>query len=264
MANRSRWLLAFTALCVAAAFFVPAIPQPPGYHQFADQRSAFGVANFFDVASNAGFLIAGLTGLFIVWSGRARFEFARERWPWTVLFLGLLLTAFGSSYYHLAPDNERLFWDRLPMTIAFAGLIASQIVDRLSVRVGVALLVPLLVAGAASVIYWRWTERMGAGNVAPYGILQGYAVVVILLLVILERSRYTRGSDLYWIFGWYVLSKLFETFDEAVFSLGHVVSGHTLKHLAAAGSGFVACFMLMNRTLRADRGLSRKPADEST
>ncbi len=149
------------------------------------------------------------------------------------------------------------------MTIAFAGLVASQIVDRLSVRVGIALLVPLLVAGAASVIYWRWTERMGAGNVAPYGILQGYAVVVMLLLAILERSRYTRGSDLYWIFGWYVLSKLFETFDEAVFEQGHVASGHTLKHLAAAGSGFVACFMLMHRTLRADRGPSRNPADES-
>jgi hypothetical protein len=94
---RSRWLLAFTALCVAAAFFFPAIPQPPGYHQFADQRRAFGIANFFDVASNAGFLIAGLAGLIIVWSGRARFEFARERWPWTVFFLGLLLTAFGSA-----------------------------------------------------------------------------------------------------------------------------------------------------------------------
>ena len=250
MPNRGRWLLALTALCIAAAFLAPAIPQPQGYHQFADQRRVAGVANFCDVASNAGFLLAGIAGIVIVWSGRARFEFARERWPWTAFFLGLLLTALGSSYYHLAPDNERLFWDRLPMTIAFAGLVASQIVERFSVRAGLALLFPLLIAGAASVIYWRWTERIGAGNVAPYGILQGYAVVVLLFLMIFERSRYTRGADLYWIFGWYVLSKLFETFDGAIFALGDIVSGHTLKHLAASAAGFVACYMLMHRTLR--------------
>lgn len=257
--HRSLWLTAFTALCIVAAFLVPAIPQPLGYHVFADQRRAFGVANLADVASNAGFLIAGLAGLVIVWSGRARFEYARERWPWTAFFLGLLLTAFGSSYYHLAADNERLFWDRLPMTIAFAGLIASQIVERLSVRLGIAMLAALLVAGAASVIYWRWTERIGAGNVAPYGILQGYAVAVLLFLAIFGRSRYTRGGDLYWIFGWYVLSKLFETFDEAVFELGAFVSGHTLKHLAASASGFVACFMLMRRKLRACEGAVPEP-----
>jgi len=33
----------------------------------------------------------------------------------------------------------------------------------------------------------------------------------------------------------YVLAKLFELGDEAVFeATGHIVSGHTLKHLAAA------------------------------
>jgi hypothetical protein len=251
VANRSRWLLAFTVLCVVAAFFVPAIPQWLDYHRFADRRSVLGIANFFDVASNSGFLLAGLAGLCIVWGGRARFEFARERWPWTAFFLGILLTAFGSSYYHLAPDNERLFWDRLPMTFAFMGLVSSQIVDRLSVRAGIASLAPLLIAGAASVIYWRWTERVGAGNVAPYGIVQGYAVVVLLMLALGERSRYTRGSDLGWIFFWYVLSKLFEFFDAGAFALGHVVSGHTLKHVAASGSAFVACSMLLRRSLRA-------------
>jgi hypothetical protein len=250
-ANRIRWLIALTALCIAAAFVVPAIPQPPAYHQFADRRSAFGVANFLDVASNVGFLIAGIGGLVVVFSGRARFEFANERWPWAVFFLGILLTAFGSSYYHLAPDNARLFWDRLPMTIAFMGLLASQVVDRISVRAGVALLLPMLALGAASVIYWRWTERMDAGNVVPYVILQGYAVVALALLAIVARSRYTRSSDLYWIFAWYVLSKVFETFDGQVYALSGVVSGHTLKHLAASGSGFVACWMLVRRTLAA-------------
>jgi len=250
VARHTRWLIAFTLLCVAAAFVVPAIPQWPSYHQFADRRGAFGIPNFLDVASNAGFLIAGLAGLIVVFGGRTQFEFARERWPWTVFFFGMLLAGIGSAYYHLAPDNERLFYDRLPMTFAFMGLVASQIVDRIGVRAGLASLVPLLIAGAASVVFWRWTERAGVGNVVPYGILQGYAIVLLLSLAIMVPSRYRRGGDLYWIFGWYFVAKLLEAFDGSVFALGHLVSGHSLKHLAAAGSGFVACHMLMHRTLR--------------
>jgi hypothetical protein len=247
MANRARWLVALTALCIVAALLAPSIPQPPAYHHFADRRSAFGIANFRDVASNAGFLLAGIAGLAVVFSGRAQFEFPSERWPWAAFFVGILLTAFGSSYYHLAPDNARLFWDRLPMTMAFMGLLSSQIVDRIGVRAGVASLLPLLALGAASVVYWRWTEQRGVGNVVPYVILQGYAVIALALLAVRARSRYTRSRDLYWIFAWYVLSKLFETFDEEIHSLAGFVSGHTLKHLAASGSGFVACCMLMRR-----------------
>ena len=122
----------------------------------------------------------------------------------------------------------------LPMTIAFMGLVSSQIADRINIRAGLALLVPMLLLGAASVIYWRVTERAGVGNVLPYGILQGYTVIIVLSLAMLSPSRYTRGNDLYWVFGWYVLSKLLETFDAEVLHLGGVVSGHTLKHLVAA------------------------------
>ena len=250
MAHRSRWLIVFTVLCIVAAILVPAIPQPAEYHQFADRRRAFGIDNFSNVVTNAGFLIAGLAGLVVIFSGRAYFEFSRERWPWVLFFAGMLLAAVGSSYYHVAPNNERLFWDRLPMTMAFAGLVASQFVDRIGVRAGLAVVVPLLVAGVASVIYWRWTEHAGAGNVVPYIILQGYVVVVLASLALKVPSRYTRANDLYWIFGWYVVGKLFEAFDAPVFAFGNIVSGHSLKHLAASGSGFVACYMLMQRTLR--------------
>jgi hypothetical protein len=91
---------------------------------------------------------------------------------------------------------------------------------------------------------------MGAGNVLPYGILQLYSVVVLLLLARLNPSRYTRGGDIYWVFGWYVLSKLLETFDREILAIGHFVSGHTLKHFAAAAAAFVVCYMLVNRNLK--------------
>lgn len=250
MAGRTRAWLGVTALCLLAAVLLPAFPQPAGYHAFADRRAALGIDNAFNVASNAGFLVSGIAGLWIVFGRRARFELASERWPWAVFFLGLVLTAFGSAYYHLAPDNARLFWDRLPMTIAFGGLVASQVADRVDARAGVGLLLPLVLVGAATIVYWRWSERGGAGNVMPYVVLQAYAVVMLLWLVIVERSRYTRGGDLFWILGWYMLSKLLEALDAEVQAMGHVVSGHTLKHVAASGSGFVACAMLMRRELR--------------
>lgn len=248
MAKRTWILIAFTALCAAAAFLLPAMPQPLAYHEFADRRAMLGIANFLDVASNVGFLLVGIAGLVIVARRQTRFEFDAERWPYAAFFLGLLLTAAGSAYYHLVPDNARLFWDRLPMTIAFMSLVAAQIVDRISVKAGLALLVPMLIVGVASVVYWRATEQAGAGNVLPYGILQGYSAVILLVIAWLHPSRYTRGSDIYWVFAAYVLAKLVEWLDREILALGHLVSGHTLKHLAAAAAGLVICRMLVLRT----------------
>lgn len=245
-------VIVLTVVALAAAFLLPAVHQPLEYHDFADHRHLLGVDNFLDVVSNIGFLAFGLLGLAVVFRHHTCFASSAERWPYAVFFVGVLLTALGSAYYHLAPDNETLFWDRLPMTIAFMGLVASQIVDRINVRLGLALLLPMLLVGAASVIYWSISERMGAGNVLPYGILQGYSVVILLMLAVLHPSRYTRGSDIYWVFGWYVLSKVLETFDAQVLGILHVVSGHTLKHLAAAVAAFAVCRMLMRRTLKND------------
>ena len=249
MSRSTAFVIAFTLLIAAAAFLLPAVPQPLDYHHFADRRGALGIDNFLDVVSNGAFLLAGLAGLFVVFSGRARFEFPGERWPYAVFFLGILLTAAGSAWYHLAPDNETLFWDRLPMTIAFMGLVSSQVVDRISVRAGLVLLGPMLLLGMVSVVYWIVTERLGMGNVLPYALLQGYAVIVLLMMAALHRSRYTRANDLYFIFGWYVLAKLLESLDAQVLAYSHLVSGHSLKHVAAAAAGFVACRMLMQRTL---------------
>jgi hypothetical protein len=252
--TRRAWLvIGFTLLCIVAALLIPPVPQPHSYHDFADKRALFGIANFFDVVSNGGFLLAGLAGLVVVASPKTVFENRVERWPYAIFFVGLMLTAAGSAYYHLAPDNERLFWDRLPMTIAFMSLIAAQIVDRISLRAGMILLGPMLLVGAASVVYWIATERAGAGNLVPYGILQAYSVVMVLVIAVLYPSRYTRGADVYWVFGAYVLAKVFETFDKQILALGNIVSGHSLKHVAAAIAGLIVMRMLMLRTVERSR-----------
>ncbi|MCU0668285.1 MAG: alkaline phytoceramidase [Myxococcota bacterium] len=208
-----------------------------------------GIANALDVASNAGFLLAGLAGLWIALRPATCFEYAYERAPYAVFFAGVLLTALGSAWYHLAPDNERLFWDRLPMTIAFMALVTAQVGDRIDPRAGPTLLAPMLAIGFASVVYWRATERAGIGNVVPYGVLQAYAVVILLLIALWLPSRYTRGGDVYAVFGAYVVAKIAEVLDAPLYEMGHVVSGHTLKHLAAAVGGALVCRMLLRRTL---------------
>ena len=259
----TRVIVGVTVLAFLAALLIPAMPQPVAYHDFADHREMLGIHNFLDVASNAAFLVVGIFGLAVALGRRAKFEFTVERWPFVIFFVGVTLTAAGSAYYHLAPDNETLFWDRLPMTIAFMGLVCSQIVDRISIRAGLVLLVPMLLLGAASVIYWRITERAGAGNVVPYGVLQGYSVVILLLLAVLKPSRYTHGRILYWVFAWYVLSKLLETYDVQVLEWSHAVSGHTLKHVAAAIAGVAVWLMLTRRTLVANDAGRGAPAAEA-
>jgi len=240
--------MAMTAVFILAAVFVPAVPQPLAYHSFADQRSFFGISNFFDVASNGAFLVTGVVGMAIVWCRRGQFRQPVESIPYLIFFLGMALTAAGSSYYHLAPDNERLFWDRLPMTIAFMSLVAAQLSERFSLRCGLASLVPLLVVGAASAVYWITTERSGAGNVVPYLALQAFAVAVLLVLAVAYPSGYSRGNDLYWIFGAYLLAKVLEYFDPEVLAMGQLLSGHSLKHIAAAIAGLLVCRMLWLRS----------------
>ncbi len=101
-----------------------------------------------------------------------------------MFFLGALLTCFGSACYHLAPDNLRLVWDRLPMTLGFSGLVAAAVTERVDPTLGRRLLWPLLALGVFTVLYWYGTERAGAGNVMPYGVYQGWSVLVIVLLIV--------------------------------------------------------------------------------
>ena len=242
------WLVAgFTLLCLGTALFLPPTPQPLPYHAFADQRVLFGIPNFFDVSSNVVFLIAGAFGLVAALQRHTAFQSAFERWPYAVFFFAVLLTAFGSAYYHLAPDNERLFWDRLPMAIGFMALIAAQIVDRIDARAGLTLLVPMLLLGAAVVIHWRATERTGAGNVVPYLILQGYSMVILLFVAALFPSRYTHATLVYAALAAYAAAKVCEAYDRSILGLTGSVSGHTLKHLLAGTAALIVCRMLWLR-----------------
>jgi hypothetical protein len=243
------WLfLALAIVLGIGALLAPRADLPPSYHHFADQRIWLGIPHFGDVASNMAFLIAGLWGLGFLSreSSLARFVDARERWPYFVVFVGLVLTAFGSAYYHLAPDNDRLVWDRLPMTIVFMPLVAALIAERVSVKLGLWLLPVLTAAGIGSVIQWHSSVEHGAGDLRFFIALQVYAVLALFAALLLP-ARYTRGSDLSIVAGLYVLAKICETADHQIFSAVHLLSGHTLKHLSAGTAGWWILRMLQKR-----------------
>ena len=231
-------LLGVTAAAATAACVVPPIPQNPGYHRFADTRPLASVPNGWAVLSNLPFLVAGLFGLRQVLmarvGGSAPFVESRERWPYALFFAGVALTGVGSAYYHWAPDNARLVWDRLPMTIGFMALLAAVVAERVSVTAGIALLPALLLAGAASVVYWYAGELHGAGDLRPYALVQFAPAVLIPMTLWLFPARYTRGGYLVGVIAIYGAAKLFEVLDGPIFSVGHLLSGHTLKHLTAA------------------------------
>jgi hypothetical protein len=240
MSPRSWLLAAITLLFALAAVLYPAMPQPLSYHAFADCRTIWAIPNFFNVISNLPFLAGGALGIALIWNGGGRFIDTREQLPYLVFFLGALLTCFGSAYYHAAPDNARLVWDRLPMTLGFAGLVSAAATERIDPRVGMRALWPLLLVGVATVVYWYATERMGAGNVIPYAAYQGWSIVVIVVLIcVFPARRYSHGGLLAWAAVLYGLAKIFEAFDLQFYRwLGGTLSGHTIKHVLAACAVF--------------------------
>jgi hypothetical protein len=243
------WILVGVAvLAVAITSFVAPIAQDPAYHQLADRRVLFGIPNFGDTASNIGFLIVGALGMAFVLGerGRALFDAPGERWPYLIFFAGVTLVSLGSAYYHLNPTTETLFWDRLPMTVAFMALFAAFITDRIQTRAGVAVMLPLLLAiGIGSVIYWHVTEAAGHGDLRPYGLVQFYPMLAIPIVCLLFPSPHTTAKHIFYIVLWYALAKICEHFDGEIYALlGNMVSGHSLKHLAAAVATYMVLAML--------------------
>ena len=245
-------LIGLLAAGLAGLLLIDAIPQDPAYHLFADARSLFGIPNFNNVASNAGFAIAGVIGLFVIARAKRRSIFIQrpDAWPYFAFFAGVALISIGSAYYHLAPSSERLFWDRLPMSVAFMAFCTAIIADRIHNKAGNSWILALLVVlGMLSLVYWQVTESKGHGDLRFYGFVQFYPVMLLpIVLWLFPVSRYTSGRYLGWIIALYALSKVMEYYDNEIFDLlGHTVSGHTLKHLAAAAGAFVVLPMLLSQ-----------------
>ncbi len=210
------------------------IAQDPGYHQFSDGRTFFGVPNFWNVISNLPFLIVGTMGLLGVYrSGQIKYIVGLKP-AYVLFFAGVTLVNFGSGYYHLWPGNETLVWDRLPMTFAFMALFAVIIGEFASLKISKLVLWPLVVFGVFSVFYWHFTEAAGHGDLRLYALVQFLPMLLIPLFLLLFKSRFTNTGGYWLLLLAYLLAKVLEYFDEAVFNSLGIISGHSLKHIVAA------------------------------
>lgn len=208
-----------TGLLIIAMAIAGPIAQPDNYHHFADARALFGIPNAGDVLSNLGFLLAGVYGLALLWRARVRNA------GFGLFCISLLLTAFGSGWYHLAPDDARLVWDRLPIALACAGLLAA-LVQQTYPRV--TLVAPLAVFGALSVFWWAQT-----GDLRPYLLIQVAPLVLIPLLQWQSGAPAQQRRAFGLAIVLYVLAKIFELGDVATLDVLGVISGHTIKHVLA-------------------------------
>jgi hypothetical protein len=119
------------------------------------------------------------------------------------------------------------------MTVAFMALFSLLLDERVIPREQSLTLVPLLIMGIGSAVYWYWTETRGAGDLRPYALVQFLPLILIPLILWLFESRYLKGRLLVTALGFYVLAKGCEHFDRQLFELLGVISGHTLKHFLA-------------------------------
>jgi hypothetical protein len=247
--SRLAILAAVTIVAILVLWFHSPIAQDPSYHNFADTRSIAGIPNALNVTSNLPFAIVGILGLASLFAASLKESFVKrsERWAYIAFFAGVTLTSVGSSYYHLYPGNRTLVWDRLPMTLGFMGILSGVVTERLNPRLGKSLLLPLLALGAASVWYWNLTETAGVGDLRLYAFVQFYPLVVIPLMIWLFPARYSHTMTLIAAVGLYGVAKVFELLDSYIYAAGHLISGHSLKHLVSAGAALCILIWLKER-----------------
>ena len=232
------WPVLALAVPFLAAALLPAVAQWQSYHDFADQRTLLGIPHGLNVLSNLPFLAVGALGVGQLRRGTHDRAVIRT---YGLFFAGALLTAFGSAWYHLDPRDSTLVWDRLPIALGFAGLVAATLADRQPRRAAL-YSAAFAVVGVAAVLHWAWS-----GNLLPYLLVQASFMAAALFVTARVPSLYTHARWLYGAAALYGMALVCERLDKAIESVSGGLSGHTLKHLLAALGLCVIYEMLRRR-----------------
>jgi CDP-diacylglycerol---glycerol-3-phosphate 3-phosphatidyltransferase len=231
---------------VALAIHGP-IPQFAHYHDFADRRAWSEIPNALDVLSNFGFALVGAYGIWRLWPRRNDPAIRAGSAGYGILLVSLVLTAMGSTFYHLDPDNGRLIWDRLPIALVCAGLLAgvrAQVVNATGERMAIA----LAMGAIASVLWWSLSGVEGTGDLRPYLLLQAAPLVLIPVWHAIYKAPRADRIAFATAIAFYLAAKACELFDHELFAVLHWVSGHSLKHLLASAAAAVIVVRLTHQT----------------
>ena len=220
------------AIMATALLVVGPIEQNLIYHNFADNHTHWHIPNTLDVLSNIPFTIVGLLGFIAMAKGNLQIM-QSNKMAYFFLFLGSFTVGFGSGYYHLEPNNASLVWDRIPMTLSFMGIYSIILSEYISDKLGRLSLWPLILLGVFSVLYWYYTETIGAGDLRLYVIVQFFPILSLPIILLFFKPKFTYTSGYWILIVAYLIAKVFETFDYQFFDLLGV-SGHSIKHVIAA------------------------------
>ncbi len=225
-------------VCSGILFMIDPIPQDLEYHDFADQRIIFGIPNFWNVMSNLPLFFLGTYGLYLSFQNFSLLPNLVTKLIPVTICLGIFTACFGSVYYHWAPDNQTLFWDRLPMTLMFMPIFSLLIYDFVGRKPGQIAYYLLVPFGVFSILYWQYTESIGAGDLRFYIFVQFFPMVIapFVLWLFPKKTEYVRYIVL--IIAWYIVAKIAEQYDGAIYNATGFWSGHTIKHLVGAISLF--------------------------
>jgi hypothetical protein len=213
----------------------------PAFHVYADQRTWLGIPHAGDVLSNLAFVVVALWAL-----QRARSPFAR------LCCAGVALIGIGSATYHVAPSDTTLALDWTPIALGLAFITAAVIDDRFGARAGrTALVVGCLLAigavaswlatggtggtlhgGLADDVRSHLADDMPGGTMLPYVCVQALGVALPPLIALARPGRIPARPLLVAVL-LFAIARLCAAQDRVVLAmLG--VSGHSLKHIAAA------------------------------
>jgi hypothetical protein len=221
-------------------------------HPFVDARVLWGIPNAMDVLSNLPFVLLGAYGL---WSlRRVRTLPTATRVSATVFFVGLVLTCASSSFYHWAPDAWGLAIDRAGMAFAFAGVLGLAAAERVSLRAAHWVWGSVLLAALLSIAL-----NYAVGVIAPWAVVQFGGIAVVLWAATQRALPGALGIRWGVVIAIYVLAKLLELGDAWVFhSSVNMVSGHSLKHIAASLAALPAINALLHNAQQGDAAAAKR------
>ncbi len=236
---------------VILAFFIlsPPIPQDSAYHRFADTRTFFGIENFWNVLTSGAFLIVGAAALWNLLQ-RSPTGLLQQLTPvYATFFAGVFLTGLGSGLYHLRPDNFTLMWDRMAMTIAFAAFFLIVVGEHITPVLARRCLIPLVLLGITTVLYWYTGEQRGHGDLRAYALIQFLPMLAIPIILTLYPSPFHSRKHLWLVVLVYAMAKVAEMYDSSIYATLSWLSGHSLKHLLGAAAAGVLLLGLHQRRL---------------
>ncbi|CAL9230011.1 unnamed protein product [Arabidopsis halleri] len=250
--KRKRILVVGSFLCwLIIMFITPKVPLDSfRHHIFADKRNFMGVPNTLNVMTNFPFLIIGVLG-FVLCIGGSFFNISLkgEIWGWTLFYAGIASLAFGSAFYHLKPDDNRIVWDTLPILIAYSSLFSSFLVERAGEIVGLCCLIVLLFISLFSIAYARVFNDLRLCMT-----FQLIPCLAIPVMTVLLPPKYSHSRFWLWATAAYTIARIEGLADSKIYNANrYIISGHSLEHLCSAAATLLLTIMLLYRSIRLNR-----------